>query len=121
LRFALGVTLLAQGVAYAMDWHRLGVVTWTIGLFALTSSVAILIGYLTPFTGVLAGMTSVGTGLSWFRRQIQTYSIPDWQPPRPMVIAAAIVCLGPGAFSLDARLFGRREIVIPNASPSPKS
>jgi len=31
----------------------------------------------------------------------------------------ALVCLGPGAFSLDARLFGRRELIIP--SPSQKS
>jgi hypothetical protein len=29
------------------------------------------------------------------------------------MIAAAVACLGPGAFSLESRLFGRREIVIP--------
>ena len=29
-----------------------------------------------------------------------------------IVMAAAVPLLGPGAFSLDARLFGRREIVI---------
>jgi hypothetical protein len=30
-------------------------------------------------------------------------------------MSAAQVLLGPGAFSVDARLFGRREIVIPRA------
>ena len=28
-------------------------------------------------------------------------------------ISAALVLLGPGAFSLDTRLFGRREIITP--------
>jgi len=32
------------------------------------------------------------------------------------VIALAVICLGPGAYSLDARLFGRREIIIPTRS-----
>jgi hypothetical protein len=26
---------------------------------------------------------------------------------------SAIIILGPGAFSLDARLFGQREIIVP--------
>lgn len=33
-----------------------------------------------------------------------------------IVLAAAIILLGPGAFSLDARFFGRREIIIPKKS-----
>jgi uncharacterized membrane protein YphA (DoxX/SURF4 family) len=37
------------------------------------------------------------------------------------VVAATVILLGPGAFSLDARLFGRREIIIPGASHSPHS
>jgi hypothetical protein len=37
------------------------------------------------------------------------------------IMAAAIVFLGPGAFSLDARLFGRREIIIPQAPRRPES
>jgi hypothetical protein len=35
-------------------------------------------------------------------------------------ISAALVLLGPGAFSIDARLFGRREIIIPEARRSPR-
>jgi hypothetical protein len=33
--------------------------------------------------------------------------------------SAALVLLGPGAFSLDARLFGRREIIIPEGRVQP--
>jgi len=35
-------------------------------------------------------------------------------------MSAALVLLGPGAFSLDARLFGRREIIIPEGPRSPR-
>ena len=39
-----------------------------------------------------------------------------------VIVAGAILLLGPGAFSIDARLFGRREIIIPRTahrSPEP--
>jgi hypothetical protein len=29
-----------------------------------------------------------------------------------IVMSSALICLGPGAFSLDARLYGRREIDV---------
>jgi len=31
--------------------------------------------------------------------------------------AVSVALLGPGAFSLDSRLFGRREIIIPDTTP----
>jgi len=38
-----------------------------------------------------------------------------------IVTTIALALLGPGAFSLDGRLFGRREIVIPPSSRQPES
>lgn len=35
-----------------------------------------------------------------------------------MAIAIAICLLGPGAFSLDARFFGRRKVIIPRLANS---
>jgi hypothetical protein len=34
-------------------------------------------------------------------------------------MAVAVALLGPGAFAVDARLFGRREVVIPRPSRPP--
>jgi hypothetical protein len=62
----------------------------------------------------------VGSAFSWF--PVPSLELFAVKPTTAFatVIAVALVCLGPGAFSLDARLFGRREIIIPKASPSSK-
>jgi uncharacterized membrane protein YphA (DoxX/SURF4 family) len=120
LRVALGVTLVAQGAAYVVDWRHLALLTWTVGLLAVAVSLSLLIGYLTPLTGILAALTGVGTALSWFPAPNPNLFDTRLAAALATVIAIAIVCLGPGAFSLDARLFGRREIIIPNSPPSSK-
>jgi uncharacterized membrane protein YphA (DoxX/SURF4 family) len=121
LRLTLGVTVGAHGVAYAADWHHLGLVTWTVALLAIASGIALLIGYLTPLTGTLACLITVSSAFSWFPAPNSNLFETGLATALAAIIAVAIVCLGPGAFSLDARLFGRREIVIPSSSPSSKS
>jgi uncharacterized membrane protein YphA (DoxX/SURF4 family) len=115
LRAAAGIPLFAQGIAYFLNGRDLGLITWAVALLATLSGGLLLLGYLTPVASVLTGLISVSRFL--------------WpQPPSPelfdsklstalvALIAVAIIGLGPGAFSIDARLFGRREIVIPDAS-----
>jgi uncharacterized membrane protein YphA (DoxX/SURF4 family) len=86
----------------------------------LLSSVLLLIGFLTPILSLLAGLECLAIILSWFPFQLLIPFESKLALIPIIVIAAAIALLGPGAFSLDARLFGWKEIVIPPASRPPQ-
>jgi len=120
LRAAAGAALLVQGGTYFGDWRDLSLLTCAIALLTVLSGAALLIGYLTPFAGVLALLFTMGNAFSWFPGPHVALFEAKMTAILATIIVAALVCLGPGAFSLDARLFGRREIIIPS-SPSPKS
>jgi uncharacterized membrane protein YphA (DoxX/SURF4 family) len=72
-------------------------------------------GFLTP---ICCGLAAAGNVI------ISLVRLPSGQTPTPAssiahlnlaIICIALALLGPGAFSLDARLFGRREIIIPDS------
>jgi uncharacterized membrane protein YphA (DoxX/SURF4 family) len=117
LRAAVGFAFLVQGGAYLVDWHGLGLLTLALGLLTVASGVLLLIGYLTPIAAALAGLVCVGSALSWFPTPNLELFEAKLTAALATVIAVALICLGPGAFSLDARLFGRREIIIPPPLP----
>lgn len=67
------------------------------------------------FTAVCSTFVGVGYGLVLFR-PFEVAVLPHLDGVAAVVglaAAAALGLLGPGAFSIDARLFGRREIFIP--------
>ena len=87
-----------------------------VALLTITGGALLLAGYLTRLAALVAIAAGVSTMCSWL--PAPTVALFDTRTAAALatVIAAAIVCLGPGAFSLDARLFGPREIVIPRAT-----
>ena len=119
LRAALGTSLLAQAAANLFDGHDLTFTIWIAVLLSFVISALLLFGYLTPVASVLAGLCSLAAALSVFTEPARGFLAAKPSAVLATVIAVALVCLGPGAFSLDARLFGRREIVI--SSPLPPS
>lgn len=121
LRVALGGTLFAQGGAYLTDFHNLTVATGTVALLELVGGASLLIGYMTPIASVIGGVTTVGVALSWLPPPGSDLMTARLAIILAVAIAMSIICLGPGAFSLDARLFGRREIIIPDVSHSPRA
>lgn len=116
LRAAAGAALTVQGAAYFADWHNLPLLSIVIALLMVVSGVALLIGYLTPFASLLAALICIGGIFSGFPAPSLDLFAARMTVALATVIMAALVCLGPGAFSLDARLFGRREIIIPSSS-----
>ncbi len=91
---------------------------WLIGLIGLVAGAALLIGVLTPIAGIVGSLGAIGIGCSILAAPTPNIFEQKLTAVLAPIIAAAIVFLGPGAFSLDARLFGRREIIIPPRSRS---
>lgn len=120
LRIAAGVTMLVQGVSFLGTAHNSGPLLWAIGLLASISGIFLLFGYLTPIVCVLAGVVSLGSKFFWFQTSSPYLSETRIATFLVVSIAIALICLGPGLFSIDARLFGRREIIIPAPSQPPK-
>lgn len=91
LRAALAATVLIQAAANP-SWF---------GAATAVSGLLLTFGFLTPLAAILPGMAVI---------------LPEPVSSTALLagaIVAGVVLLGPGAFSMDARLFGRRRIIIP--------
>lgn len=116
LRWAVGIVALLQGAFYLADSATSTVSMRLGGLVGLAAGMALLIGVLTPLAGIVAGLGVLGTGFSMFAAPMPNLLDEKLPVILTAIMGAAIAFLGPGAFSLDARLFGRREIIIPPRS-----
>ena len=72
---------------------------------SLLTAALLLAGFWTPIAGVLLALTEVVLAFS--------HSNDPWTHILLGAFGAALAMLGPGAWSVDARLFGRKRIHLP--------
>jgi uncharacterized membrane protein YphA (DoxX/SURF4 family) len=74
-------------------------------LVAAAAALLLLVGLWTPVAGAL--VTVAELVLAW------SHPSEPWPFVQLAILGAVLALLGPGAWSVDARLFGRKEIRIP--------
>jgi uncharacterized membrane protein YphA (DoxX/SURF4 family) len=86
---------------------------WAVGSLTIAVGSAIFVGFLTPAVAAVATVGYLRAAVSSFLMTEANNHVRALAAFNLAAISAALVLLGPGAFSLDARFFGRREIIIP--------
>src|SRR5216684_708669 len=107
LRLAVGLTAVIEGAVH-IGRDNPTLLMWVVGLLAIASGSCLLAGFLTPVACVLVGLAAICLAFSSFPSPAPDLFNAALPTVLLVVVAAAVVFLGPGALSLDARRFGRR-------------
>lgn len=99
----MAFTLVAQTASYVRS-TQLRPAAWLFVVLVLAGAGLLLLGFMTPVIAIVIAVISV----------VVAFTNPELIGV--IVLGLAIALLGPGAFSIDARMFGRREILIPKNS-----
>jgi len=113
LRSTVGLVLISAGAYSLSRADEVTLLVLILAIAAFASGLLLLIGFFTPIGGTLGALSAACAVL---------FAVPMGAlNPMQLKVSAVVVVvmagvvgiLGPGAFSIDSRLFGRRKIVIP--------
>ncbi len=107
LRLLTGAALIHFGIANLREAPPLATVV--LQITGVGAGILLLIGLWTPVVGALAAIVKV---LIAFSRYF-SHSGDPWILILQAVLGAVLAMVGPGAWSIDARLFGRKRIDMP--------
>jgi hypothetical protein len=114
--FGLLLLRIATAAMFALNFtHRFDfsspVLYWAVLSFMALILVSLCIGFLTPVLAVIACAVAVANLFLTDQTLHVIYILA-------LLTSAALFFLGPGAYSLDAKLFGRQVTVVPRRKPS---
>jgi hypothetical protein len=116
LRGTVGATFVALAWGWLAEPGRTPLMT-TLGIAIAGSGVLVVFGVGTRLA-VLAGLLCAGVAIWWSPASGAVVLNGKLAAAMVAAAAAAVALVGPGAHSLDARLFGRREINFPRHDTS---
>ena len=108
----MGCSLIVQGIGYVRTTND-SLVARGLAVLTFAGGAFLLAGLMTPLVAVLVAAGAIGIALSRLPLPGEVVFDDYLAIINLIVLSIAIALLGPGAFSLDARMFGRREITIP--------
>ncbi|HEY3619769.1 MAG TPA: hypothetical protein VGK96_23420 [Candidatus Sulfotelmatobacter sp.] len=111
LRASVGVALVSSGMTDFVAWQGTRVLILLLAALSVGCGLLLLLGLLNWVACSLSALISLGAAL--IPVPMLSVSSAHLSAVFTAVIAIALLCLGPGAYSLDARRHGRREIIIP--------
>ena len=100
LRLASGVTAIVDAGLSLWQWG--GAPILMLRIFEVLGGLLFLCGLTTPIAGLL--LAAIEVSLLLLRRTLVDRDVAI------MIVALSLAMLGPGAYSVDARLFGRKRI-----------
>lgn len=104
LRLLTGVTLIYSGISSIHEESPpLFVTLQTVGI---AGGMALCVGLFTPVAGVLAALAKAWITI-W---RFSSHTGDPWMALTQSILAAVLTMIGPGAWSIDARRFGRKHI-----------
>ena len=103
LRLLAGGALIYRGIAAVSVGHHTEI--FALQIAGAAAGLLIVGGLWTPVAGVLAGIVEVWIGLSQPGTQSSAIILAT--------LAISLAMIGPGAWSIDARLYGRKQLLPP--------
>jgi putative oxidoreductase len=102
-RVLTATTLFCYGIAHLRDTSQFASIVPH--MFAAVAGILLLVGLWTPMVGALVAVMEMWT--------IFSRSGDPWISIMLAVLGATLAMIGPGAWSIDAHLFGRKHFEIP--------
>jgi uncharacterized membrane protein YphA (DoxX/SURF4 family) len=114
-RTALGVVCLLEGRCYLINADA---ASWMVGVAMLASGGLFAVGLLTPVVAIFGMVGGLLVAFSVIPGCSSTLSQSSYALLLVATTLVEVLLGGPGAYSIDARLFGPREIIIPRITSS---